>query len=163
MLGTRPAARAIEPAMRAALENGAITLDTTGVRRIGVSFFDETLLILRELMTEVDDGVTLVYHEGPSLESLKNLAPNRGMKILKPRRETGLFHQRTEIQVGREEAYTPDYTAPIKVLFGILNRWQDLHLRLSAPVRNARTFLEAPPVERFLGFVSLTFTVLPCG
>ena len=39
MLGTRPAARAIEAVMRTALENGEITLDTTGVRRIGVSFF----------------------------------------------------------------------------------------------------------------------------
>ncbi len=81
MLGTRPVARAIEPAMRAALENGAITLDTSGVRRIGVSFFDETLLILRELMAEMGDHVRLVYHEAPSLESLKNLAPNRGMKV----------------------------------------------------------------------------------
>ena len=81
MLGTRPAARAIEPAMRAALENGAITLDTSGVRRIGVSFFDETLLILQELMAEMGDDVTLVYHEAPSLESLRNLAPNRGMQV----------------------------------------------------------------------------------
>ena len=81
MLGTRPAARAIEPAMRAALENGVITLDTSGVRRIGVSFFDETLLVLRELMAETGHDVRLVYHEAPSLESLKNLAPNRGMKV----------------------------------------------------------------------------------
>lgn len=71
----------MEFAMRAALENGAITLDTSGVRRIGVSFFDETLLILRELMVETGDDLKLVYHEAPSLESLKNLAPNRGMKV----------------------------------------------------------------------------------
>ena len=81
MLGTRSAARAMEPTIRAALENGAITLDTSGVRRIGVSFFDETLLILRELMAETDDDLILVYHEAPSLESLKNMARNRGMKV----------------------------------------------------------------------------------
>ena len=81
MLGTRPAARAIEAVMRTALENGKITLDTTGVRRIGVSFFDETLLILRDIIVEEGTDVRLVYHKGPPLHSLKDLAPHRGMQV----------------------------------------------------------------------------------
>ena len=81
MLGNRPAARAVEPAMRASMENGAITLDTAGVQRIGVSFFDETLLILRELMNDVGDDLRLVYHKAPPLVSLKDLASNRGLKV----------------------------------------------------------------------------------
>ena len=67
--------------MQAALENGAITLDTSGIRRISVSFFDDTLLILREIMAETGQDIRLVYRKAPSLESLKNLAPNRGMKV----------------------------------------------------------------------------------
>ena len=81
MLGTRPAARAMGPAMRSAAESGEITLDTSGVRRIGVSFFDETLLILRELMSETGGDLKLVYHQAPPLASLKDLAPNRGMQV----------------------------------------------------------------------------------
>jgi hypothetical protein len=82
MLGTRPAARAIEPVMRTALENGEITLDTTGVRRIGVSFFDETLLILRDIMGDVGTDIRLIYRKAPQLESLKELAPNRGLQVV---------------------------------------------------------------------------------
>ena len=82
MLGTRPMARAIEPAMRMALENGEITLDTTGVRRIGVSFFDETLLIFHDIMGETDMDIRLIYHKAPPLDSLKDLAPNRGMHVV---------------------------------------------------------------------------------
>ena len=67
--------------MRASMENGAITLDTAGVRRIGVSFFDETLLILREMMNDVGDDLRLVYHKAPPLASLKDLASNRGMTV----------------------------------------------------------------------------------
>ncbi len=81
MLGTRPAARSIRPAMRAALEDGAITLDTSGIRRISVSFFDETLLILRELMDEAGGDIKLIYRKAPPLDSLKNLAPHRGMQV----------------------------------------------------------------------------------
>ena len=82
MLGTRPAARAIEPVMRTAVEDGAIVLDTAGVRRIGVSFFDETLLILRDIMEDNGFGVNLIYRKGPPLGSLKDLVPNRGMEVV---------------------------------------------------------------------------------
>lgn len=82
MLGTRPAARAMVPAMRAALDSGVITLDTTGVRRIGVSFFDEALLIFNELMSETgNDDLRLVYHKAPPTESLQNLVANRGLIV----------------------------------------------------------------------------------
>ena len=67
--------------MRTGLENGKITLDTTGVRRIGVSFLDETLLILRDIILEEGTDVRLVYHKGPPLHSLKDLAPHRGMQV----------------------------------------------------------------------------------
>lgn len=83
MLGTRPAARQLKPAICEAVENGAITLDTAGVRRIGVSFFDESLLILKELMAETgDDSLRLVYRQAPPLESLKNLIPHRGLTVV---------------------------------------------------------------------------------
>ena len=93
MLGTRPTARAMKPAILAQLractndgagagENGAITFDTSGIRRISVSFFDECLLILSELMSETgDDNLRLIYHKAPSPESLKNLAANRGLTV----------------------------------------------------------------------------------
>lgn len=82
MLGTRPAARAMEPAMRAASDSGIITLDTSGVRRIGVSFFDEALLIFSELVSETGNSdLRLVYHKAPPTESLKNLVGNRGLAL----------------------------------------------------------------------------------
>ena len=82
MLGTRPAARAFEPAMRAALADGSISLDTSGIRRIGLSFFDETLLIFDELLAETgDNSLQMIYRKGPSLESLKEMVPHRGLTI----------------------------------------------------------------------------------
>lgn len=80
MLGTRPAARAMEPAMRAASDSGVIILDTTGVRRIGVSFFDESLLIFNELVVATGNNeLQLVYHKAPPTESLLSLVGNRGL------------------------------------------------------------------------------------
>lgn len=82
MLGTRPAARAMEPAMRTASDSGTITLDTSGVRRIGVSFFDEALLIFNEIVTDTGNShLKLVYHKAPPTESLKNLVGNRGLTL----------------------------------------------------------------------------------
>ena len=53
MLGTRPATRLVAPMMRAAAAaDGVITLDTDRVLRVGVSFFDEVLLVLREIIAE---------------------------------------------------------------------------------------------------------------
>ena len=74
MLGTRPAARTFEPAMREALTDGAISLDTSGVLRIGLSFFDETLLIFDKLLSETgDNSLHMIYRKGPLLESLKDM------------------------------------------------------------------------------------------
>ena len=82
MLGTRPAARTVGPAMRAASGDGAITLNTDGILRIGVSFFDEALLIFNEIIAETGkDDLRLVYQRAPTMESLKNLAPNRGLTV----------------------------------------------------------------------------------
>ena len=80
MLGTRPTARALEPAMRKAVDNGAITLNTSGIQRIGVSFFDESLLILSDLIEETgNDSLRLIFHKAPPLDSLRNLVPKRGL------------------------------------------------------------------------------------
>ena len=49
VLITRPMARIMAPAMQSASHDGVITLDTAGILRIGVSFFDEALLILNEI------------------------------------------------------------------------------------------------------------------
>ncbi len=82
MLGTRPAARAIAPAIRAASNDGAIALDTSGILRIGVSFFDEALLIFDELVAETgNDSLRLIYHKAPGMESLKNLVSHRGLSL----------------------------------------------------------------------------------
>lgn len=82
MLGTRPAARAFEPAMREALVDGSIGLDTSGILRIGLSFFDETLLIFDEILEETgNNSLQMVYKTGPSLESLKDLVPHRGLDL----------------------------------------------------------------------------------
>ena len=82
MLGTRPAARGLEPAMREASNSGTITLDTSGVRRIGVSFFDEALLIFNEIVAETGNpDLRLVYHKAPPTESLKNLVESRGLAL----------------------------------------------------------------------------------
>ena len=83
MLGTRPAARTVAPAMQAASSDGEIALNTDGILRIGVSFFDEALLIFNEIITETgDDNLRLVYRKAPAMESLKNLVPNRGLTLL---------------------------------------------------------------------------------
>ena len=82
MLATRPAARAIQPAMRSAMRDGTITLDTSGIRRISVSFFDESLLMFKELLSETGDrNLRMVYHKAPQTDSLKNLVPNRGLML----------------------------------------------------------------------------------
>lgn len=82
VLITRPAARVVEPAMRAAAGDGVITLDTGGVLRIGVSFFDEALLVFREIIAESgNDELRLVYHKAPAMQSLKRLAGNRGFVL----------------------------------------------------------------------------------
>ena len=82
LLGTRPVARAMKPAMRASLEEGTITLDGSGVRRISVSFFDESLLILNELISETGDiNLRLIYRNAPQQGALKNLVPNRGLAL----------------------------------------------------------------------------------
>ena len=82
MLGTRLAARAFEPAMREASTDGSISLDTSGVLRIGLSFFDETLLIFDELLAETNDNsLQMIYRKGPSLESLKDMVPHRGLTL----------------------------------------------------------------------------------
>ena len=52
VLITRPMARIMAPAMQDASHDGVITLDTAGILRIGVSFFDEALLILNEIMEQ---------------------------------------------------------------------------------------------------------------
>lgn len=82
MLGTRPAARAFEPAMREALADGFIGFDTSGVLRIGLSFFDETLLIFDEILAETGDGsLKMIYQKGLPLESLRDLVPHRGLTL----------------------------------------------------------------------------------
>ena len=83
VLITRPAARIVASAMQAAADDGEITLITEGILRIGVSFFDEALLIFNEIITETgDDNLRLVYRKAPAMESLKNLVPNRGLTLL---------------------------------------------------------------------------------
>lgn len=82
MLGTRPAARAMETAMREACDGGTIVMDTSGVRRIGVSFFDEALLIFNELVLETGNpDLCLIYRKAPPTESLKNLVVHRDLSI----------------------------------------------------------------------------------
>ena len=79
---TRPSARVVESAMRAAANDGAITLNTDGILRIGVSFFDEALLIFSEIIDESGQSdLRLVYRKAPTMQSLKNLAPNRGLTL----------------------------------------------------------------------------------
>ena len=82
VLITRPAARIVEPAMRAEFDDGEITLNTDGILRIGVSFFDEALLIFNEIIEETGrDDLRLVYRKAPTMESLKNLVNNRGLTV----------------------------------------------------------------------------------
>ena len=83
MLGTRPAARLVAPAMRAAaVADGVITLDTHRILRVGVLFFDEVLLVLREIIAESENSdLHLVYHQAPAMPSLKKLAYHRGFAI----------------------------------------------------------------------------------
>ena len=82
VLITRPAARVVESAMRDAANDGAITLNTDDILRIGVSFFDEALLIFNEIIADTgNDNLRLVYRKAPTMQSLKNLAPNRGLTV----------------------------------------------------------------------------------
>jgi len=80
VLITRPAARIVASAMQAAAGDGEITLNTDGILRIGVSFFDEALLIFNELIAATgDDTLRLVYRKAPEMESLKKQVRNRGL------------------------------------------------------------------------------------
>lgn len=82
VLITRPAARVVAPVMRDAADDGSITLDTDGILRIGVSFFDEALLIFNEIIAETGkDDLRLVYRKAPTMQSLKNLVGNRGLAL----------------------------------------------------------------------------------
>ncbi len=69
-------------AMQVASDDGVITLDTAGILRIGVSFFDEALLIFNEIMEQTSNpDLRLVYSKAPTMQSLKNLVPNRGLVL----------------------------------------------------------------------------------
>ena len=82
VLITRPAARTVASAMQAASRDGEITLNTDDILRIGVSFFDEALLIFNEIVEETgNQDLRLVYRKAPTMQSLKNLAPNRGLTV----------------------------------------------------------------------------------
>lgn len=82
MLGTRPAARAMASAFRIAARDGVILLDTSNILRIGVSFFDEALLVLRDIIKESgNEDLRLVYHKAPTMQSLKNLVAHRGFVL----------------------------------------------------------------------------------
>ena len=86
VLITRPAARGLAQAMHAASNDGTITLDTTDILRIGVSFFDEALLVFLGIIEETGNrDMRLVYHEAPRMESLKRLVGNRGLTLLETR------------------------------------------------------------------------------
>ncbi len=68
--------------MQAAAGGGEITLNTDGILRIGVSFFDEALLIFNEIIEETGKKeLQLIYQKAPTMQSLKNLAPNRGLTV----------------------------------------------------------------------------------
>ena len=83
VLSTRPSARAMESAMRAASGDGAITMDTSGVLRIGVSFFDEALLIFDEIVRETgNNNLRLIFPEAPGATSLKELALHRSCLLV---------------------------------------------------------------------------------
>ena len=82
VLITRTMARVMAPAMQVASGDGVITLDTTGILRIGVSFFDEALLIFNEIIDETrNPDLQLIYSEAPTMQSLRNLVPNRGLVL----------------------------------------------------------------------------------
>lgn len=82
VLITRPAARSMAKAMRVAASDGTITLDTSGVLRVGVSFFDETLLVFQQIIEETgNDELRLIYRTAPAMQSLKRLAHNRGFLL----------------------------------------------------------------------------------
>ena len=82
VLITRPVARAFAPAMQRASDDGTITLDTSGILRIGVSFFDEALLVFKGIITETgNNDLRLIYSKAPTMESLKRLVPNRGLSL----------------------------------------------------------------------------------
>ena len=82
VLITRPAARIVAPAMLDAAGDGDITLNTDGILRIGVSFFDEALLIFNEIVAETgNENLRLVYRKAPTMQSLKNLVANRGLSL----------------------------------------------------------------------------------
>ncbi len=69
--------------MRAASGDGAITLDTSGVLRIGVSFFDEALLIFDEIIRETgNDDLRMIFQKAPGATSLKELAPHRSCSLV---------------------------------------------------------------------------------
>ena len=69
-------------AMQEAAGSGEITLNTDGILRIGVSFFDEALLIFNEIIDETGrEDLQLIYQKAPTMQSLKKLAPNRGLTI----------------------------------------------------------------------------------
>ena len=69
-------------AMLVASDDGLITLDTEGILRIGVSFFDEALLIFNEIIEQTGNpDLQLIYCKAPTMQSLKDLVSNRGLVL----------------------------------------------------------------------------------
>ena len=57
-------------------------MNTDGILRIGVSFFDEALLIFNEIIEETGKAdLQMIYQKAPTMKSLKNLVSNRGLTI----------------------------------------------------------------------------------
>ena len=82
VLITRPAARIMAQAMQVASDDGTITLDTAGILRIGVSFFDEALLIFNDIIDRTSNpDLQLIYCKAPTMQSLKNLVSNRNLVL----------------------------------------------------------------------------------
>ena len=63
-------------------DGAIITGHLLDILRIGVSFFDEALLVFKGIIAETgNDDLQLIYREAPGMQSLKRLVHNRGLSL----------------------------------------------------------------------------------
>lgn len=78
----RPEARELKPLMQeAAAHDEQITLDTSGIERMGLGFVDELLVILKECRAENENGLRMTIQPPPATPSYRRLSQHRNLML----------------------------------------------------------------------------------
>ena len=63
-------------------EDDVITIDTNGIPRIGIGFFDETLIMLNQVHSRTGKCITIIYEPPPPIPAtFQNIVGYRKLKV----------------------------------------------------------------------------------